>query len=307
VCAGKQGAEAFWAMRDRLFATTSEWGSLENPAEKFKEYAAELKLDGTKFATCVDTRETAAEVQAQQDMGTAKGVSGTPAFYVNDWFLSGAYPFEGFQEVIEKALTGQHPPPTPTPLPEGKTIFDANPERAGYTFGGDAYQGSPDAPLALVAFVDFSSADNATFVVDAWPGLAKDYLDTNKVRLVIKDFPAPDVASAFPAAVAVECAGQQGNFWALYDLLFEKQAEWTRAADIQSALQELAGEAGLTEADFVACMNEGTVAEKVTADQAIALQNSFPPAPVFFLFSATQGGYAPAETLRESIDELLAQ
>jgi len=294
-------------MHDRLFAGASEWGSLENPGAKFKEYAAELKLDGAKFATCVDTRETAAQVQAEQDRGTAKGISGTPAFYVNDWFLSGAYPFEGFQEVIEKALSGQHPPPTPTPLPAGKTVFDASTDRPGFTFGGDAYLGSADAPLALVAFVDFSSGDNRTFVVDSWPALAKDYVDTNKVRLVIKYFPAVDVAAALPAAVAAECAGEQGNFWGMYDALFEKQAEWTKAADVPSALLELAGEVGLVKADYEACVSKGTAAEKVNADLAIALQNSFPPAPQFFAFSATQGGYAPAATLGESIDQLLSQ
>lgn len=307
LCASRQGAAAFWEYHEILFEKASEWGGQENLTEIFAGYAKEMGLDTEAFVSCVESRETADQVQAELQRGDAQGVGGVPAFFINDWFISGAYPFEAFEEVIEKALVGEHPAPTPTPLPEGKTVFDASPDRPGYTFGGDAYFGSADAPLALVAFTDFSSVDNRAFVIDTWPGLAKDYVETSKVRLVIKYFPATNVAAAFAAAVAAECAGEQGNYWGMYDALFEEQAEWTQAADVQSALLDLAREVGLVEADFQACVGEGTAAEKVNADLSIAMQNSFPPAPQFFVFSATQGGYAPAETLRQSLDEFAPQ
>jgi protein-disulfide isomerase len=91
-------------MHERLFETTGEWSGQENPTEQFKEYAADLDLDTDAFVVCLESGETSAQVQAEFEQGLAGGVQGVPAFFINDWFLSGAQPFEAFQETIEAAL-----------------------------------------------------------------------------------------------------------------------------------------------------------------------------------------------------------
>jgi len=125
LCASKQGAKAFWAMHEVLFEKAREWSGQENLTELFKGYAAELGLDTEAFVACLESGETADQVQAELKQGEALGVSGVPSFFINDWFIEGAQPFEVFQEVIEKALRGEHPPPTPTPLPPGVTMLTA--------------------------------------------------------------------------------------------------------------------------------------------------------------------------------------
>jgi protein-disulfide isomerase len=189
LCAAKQGAAAYWAMHDRLFASTAEWSGKENAVEVFKGYSSELGLDATAFASCLDSGETDAQLQAQLEEGLARGITSVPAFYVNDWFISGAQPFSVFQNAIEKALSGQHPPPTPTPLPEGKTFTDPNPDRPGYTYGGDAFRGSETAEILLFEFVNFGSAENRKLVLETWPELQKKYVDSGKVRFMIKHLP----------------------------------------------------------------------------------------------------------------------
>ena len=176
-------------MHDLLFGKTQEWSGQENPVELFKGYVAQLGLNTDAFVTCLESGETAAQVQSELERGAALGVSGAPAFFVNDWFVEGAQPFEVFQETIEKALRGEHPPPTPTPLPPGATPFDPNPERPGYTYGGDAYCGSEEAEIILAVFVDFQSLENRTHFLEEWPDLEKAYVDTGKVRLIVKHFP----------------------------------------------------------------------------------------------------------------------
>ena len=91
-------------MHERLFETASEWSGQENLTEKFTEYAADLGLDADAFVACLESGETAAQVQAELEQGQASGVSGVPAFFINDWFVSGAQPFEVFEEVIERKL-----------------------------------------------------------------------------------------------------------------------------------------------------------------------------------------------------------
>lgn len=307
LCAGNQGAKAFWDFHELLFERVSEWSGQADLTDKFREYAEELGLDGGALVACVESGETADQVQAELEQGEALGVQGVPAFFINDWFLSGAQPFEAFQEAIEKALRGEHPPPTPTPLPPGATPFDANPAQPGYTYGGDAFRGSSDAEIGLVAFIDFQSAENRTYLLEVWPDVEETYVEPGKVRLIIKHFPAPDQDSAFNAAEAAECAGQQEAFWAMHDLLFEKQDEWGQAEDVVATLKEYAAELDLDTGGFAACLDEGQTEAKVNRDLAIALQSQFPPAPQFFAFKGQQGGYVPADKLQEAIEELLAQ
>lgn len=307
LCAGRQSAQAFWDYHELLFETVSEWSGQEDTTAIFVGYARDMELDVDAFETCVESRDTADDVQSQVEQGQENGVGGVPAFFINDWFLSGAQPFAAFEDTIEKALRGEHPAPTPTPLPEGKTPFDVNPERPGYTFGGDAYHGSPDAPIALVAFTDFSSADNREFALETWPEIEEDYIEPGDVRVVIKHFPSPAELPAFQAAVAAECAAQQDAFWEMYQLLFEKQEEWTAADDLVVTFADYASEIGLDATAFAQCVEDGETETKVNQDLAIAMQNQFPPAPQFFAFMGERGGYLQAETLKEGLDQLLSQ
>jgi protein-disulfide isomerase len=294
-------------MHERLFETAGEWGGQSDPTEQFTSYAADLGLDTDAFVTCLESGETAAQVQAELEQGEALGVSGVPAFFINDWFLSGAQPFEAFAEVIEKALQGEHPPPTPTPLPPGATIFDSNPERPGYTYGGDATLGSAEAEVVLVEFIDFQSAENREHFLEAWPDLEKEYVEPGKVRLVVKHFPAPDQPQGFKAAEAAECAGQQEAFWAMHDLLFQKQEEWTEADDVTAMFEEYAADLDLDVDAFAACLDEGQTRDKVEQDFTITQENQFPAAPQFFIIMGDRAGNVPADQLQEVIEELLAQ
>jgi protein-disulfide isomerase len=294
-------------MHERLFETVSEWGGQSDPTEQFTSYAADLGLDTDAFVACLEAEETAAQVQAELEQGQAAGVQGVPAFFINDWFLSGAQPFEAFEEVIEKALQGEHPPPTPTPLPPGATIFDANPEQPGYTYGGDATLGSAEAEVVLVEFVDFRSAENREHFLEAWPDLEKEYVEPGKVRLVVKHFPTPDQPQGFKAAEAAECAGQQEAFWAMHDLLFQKQEEWTEADDVTAAFEGYAADLDLDADIFIVCLDEGQTRDKVEQDFTITQENQFPAAPQFFIIMGERAGNVPADQLQEVIEELLAQ
>jgi protein-disulfide isomerase len=294
-------------MHDRLFETTGEWSGQSNPTEQFTSYAADLGLDADAFVACLESGETAAQVQAELEQGLAAGVQGVPAFFVNDWFVSGAQPFEAFQEIIEAALQGEHPPPTPTPLPPGATIFDTNPERPGYTYGGDATRGSAEAEIVLVEFVNFQSAENREHFLESWPELEEKYVEPGQVRLVVKHFPAPDQPQGFKAAEAAECAGQQEAFWSMHDLLFQKQEEWSQADDVPATFEEYAAQLDLDVDAFAACLEEGQTSDKVEQDFTITQENEFPSAPMFFIIMGQQGRHVPLDQLEQVIEQLLEQ
>ena len=96
-CAGDQGK--YWEYHDILFANIK---ALQ--PEELKQYAADLKLDAAQFAACLDNNAYTAAVSKDLALGAQLGVSGTPAFFVNGRFLSGAQPYSAFAELIEEML-----------------------------------------------------------------------------------------------------------------------------------------------------------------------------------------------------------
>lgn len=99
-CAGQQGK--FWEYHDVLFAHQD---ALDVPS--LKQYAADLGLDTAQFDACLDSGAMADEVAKDLADGQQHGVSGTPAFFVNGIKLTGAQPFEVFQDLIDEELANR--------------------------------------------------------------------------------------------------------------------------------------------------------------------------------------------------------
>ena len=96
-CANEQGK--FWAMHDALF---SHQDKLEDA--DLKQTAADLGLDGAKFAACLESGQHRAEWQKDTADGERYGVASTPAFFINGRLLVGAQPYESFARVIDEEL-----------------------------------------------------------------------------------------------------------------------------------------------------------------------------------------------------------
>ena len=307
LCAGLQGSDLFWTMHDRIFASTGDWSGKGDAIDVFKRYASEIGLDTTAFNSCLDSGATSAQMQAQIQFAASRGAGSVPYFLVDDWPISGAQDISVFKSTIEKALAGEHPPPTPTPLPEGKTWLDPNPSKPGYTYGGDAYRGQDSASVVVFQFVDLASADNRKAIVELWPDLEKKYVETGLVRLVIKHLPPADNAVAVLAAQAAECAGQLDAFWEMYDLLFQKQDAWSKSRDAAATFKQYAAELKLDGGLFATCLDNGETKVKVETDIDIGTQNGFPATPVFFVFKGDEGGYAPTDQLASVVAEMVGQ
>ena len=95
--AGKQGK--FWEMHDKLFENGRDLTK-----ENFIKWAGELGLDVKKFEADLDDKEIEAKVKKQQTEGVTLGARGTPAFFINGRFLSGAQPFDSFKKLIDEEL-----------------------------------------------------------------------------------------------------------------------------------------------------------------------------------------------------------
>lgn len=96
-CANEQGK--FWEYHDKLFANQR---ALQD--ENLKQYASDLGLDLESFNECLSSGRFGDDVRQDMAEGTGSGVRGTPAFFVNGRFLSGAQPFDAFAKIIDEEL-----------------------------------------------------------------------------------------------------------------------------------------------------------------------------------------------------------
>jgi len=97
-CAAEQGK--FWEYHDKLFENAQDY-SVDN----FKKWAKELGLNSEKFNNCLDSEKFVQKIQADSQEGREKGVSGTPATFINGQLVSGAQPYESFKEIIDSLLS----------------------------------------------------------------------------------------------------------------------------------------------------------------------------------------------------------
>jgi protein-disulfide isomerase len=107
-CAGEMGGgSAFWAMHDRLYARQAEWSGRRNAGDILREYAGELGLGKATFGECLDSEATRAQIEADISEGIARGVRGTPTFFVNGRPLVGAQPYPVIAQAIDAALAAE--------------------------------------------------------------------------------------------------------------------------------------------------------------------------------------------------------
>lgn len=99
-CAGEQGK--FWEMADKLYATQKDW----SVAKQFDggAQASGLGISMTQFNQCVSSNKFADKINADNKMAQDFGISGTPAFFVNDQFFGGVVPYEKLKEAIDVQL-----------------------------------------------------------------------------------------------------------------------------------------------------------------------------------------------------------
>jgi protein-disulfide isomerase len=96
-CAGEQGK--FWEYHDALYAEQSKLDGAE-----LLNHARALHLDEKSFQSCLDSGKFKSKIEADMEQGRKVGVAGTPGFFVNGVFLSGALPSADFEKVIETQL-----------------------------------------------------------------------------------------------------------------------------------------------------------------------------------------------------------
>lgn len=142
-------------------------------------------------------------------------------------------------------------------------------------------KGNESAAVTLVEYSDFQCPACKQFVphVDE---LVDSYGD--QLSFEYRHFPLSQIhANALPAAIAAEAAGQQGAFFPMHDMLFERQSEWAESVAPNRHFREYARELGLDVELFERHLNSRIIRDAVEAEAAEALAAGYRGTPTFIL------------------------
>jgi len=148
----------------------------------------------------------------------------------------------------------------------------------------DQFLGRADAPLTMVEFTDYQCPFCRRFHAGTWPHLKRDWVDTGKLRFIVRDLPLPFHAAAGPAAEAAHCAGEQGKFWPMHDALLSGDTE-LGAQGIERRARAL----GLDMSRFEACVAGQKYAALIAHNAAEADALGLRGTPAFVLGRVTLG------------------
>jgi protein-disulfide isomerase len=167
----------------------------------------------------------------------------------------------------------------------------------------DVALGVREAPVTIVEYASMTCGHCAGFYATTFPGLKSKYIDSGKVRFILREFPLDPLAAA--GFMLARCAGDDKRN-AIVDLLFARQKTWAFTDKPLEALSALLKQTGMSQKTFDACLQNDDLRDKVykVHDRA-AEKFGVTSTPTFFINGKKETGEMTPDALAKLLDPLL--
>ena len=168
----------------------------------------------------------------------------------------------------------------------------------------DIPMGSATAPVTIIEYASMTCPHCAAFAVNTFPKLKEKYIDTGKVRYIMREYPLDGLAAA--AFMLARCSGPD-KYYPLIETLFAQQQKWTAPGkDPVPALLAIAKQAGFTQQSFEACINDKELLEKVQQMRNRGKEKfKVEATPTFYINGERVSGAMAIEDLDKALAPLL--
>jgi len=167
----------------------------------------------------------------------------------------------------------------------------------------DIVLGKADAPVTIVEYASMTCGHCAQFHNTTYPVLKEKYIDTGKVKLILREFPLDIVAKA--AFMIARCAGPD-KYYPMVTTLFETQKNWAFNNNAAQQLLAIAKQSGMTEAQFNTCLNDTKLAGQIDeVAKRGATEFNVNSTPTFFINGKQISGAMSPADLDKEIEPLL--
>jgi protein-disulfide isomerase len=163
----------------------------------------------------------------------------------------------------------------------------------------DIVMGSPTAPVTMIEYASMTCPHCAHFAVETFPKLKEKYIDTGKVKYIMREYPLDGLAAA--AFMLARCAGPD-KYYPMIETLFAEQKKWA-VKDPLPPLLAIAKQAGFTEQSFRACLDDKAMLDKIDQVRKRGQQKfKVDSTPTFYI----NGERSPGALTMEDIDKAVA-
>jgi protein-disulfide isomerase len=169
----------------------------------------------------------------------------------------------------------------------------------------DRILGNPEAPITIVEYASLTCPHCAHFANDVLPEIKKEWIDTGKAKLVLRDFPLDE--PALRAAMIARCAPPE-RYYAFADTFFAAQEKWVRSSDYREALARLAKLGGMGNEQFDSCLKNTELENKIVEGRLKATQElDVSSTPTFFVNGSKLAGAPTKEEFEKLLSSLAAK
>jgi protein-disulfide isomerase len=163
--------------------------------------------------------------------------------------------------------------------------------------------GDEAAPVTIVEYSSLTCPHCAAFHRETLPQIKEAYIDSGKARLVYRDFPLGGAAMA--AALIARCV-EPSRYFGFIDILYRGQETWAASTKPLDDLKQLSRFAGLSEADFNACLENRALLQGIQGQASLAQKEAgVESTPTFFVNERKITGAQGFEAFKAAIDEEL--
>ena len=168
----------------------------------------------------------------------------------------------------------------------------------------DVPMGKADAPVTMIEYASMTCTHCAHFHATVYPTLLKNYIETGKVRFILREFPLDPLATA--GFMLARCSGDKRN--AVIDLLFDKQQSWAFVDKPLEALQDIMKQTGMSKESFEACLKDQKLYDNVNdiRDRG-GKEFGVSATPTFYVNGTKVTGELNPDTLGKLLDPLVAK
>ena len=166
----------------------------------------------------------------------------------------------------------------------------------------DIVMGSPTAPVTLIEYASMTCPHCAHFAIETFPKIKEKYIDTGKVKYIMREYPLDGLAAA--AFMLARCGGPD-KYYPLIETLFAQQQKWAVREPIPPLLA-IAKQAGFTQQSFEACVNDKELLEKVQQMRNRGKEKfKVEATPTFYINGERVSGAMAIEDLDKALAPLL--
>jgi protein-disulfide isomerase len=169
---------------------------------------------------------------------------------------------------------------------------------------GEMAEGNVEAPVTIIEYASMTCSHCAAFATNVYPELKKRYIDTGKVRFIVREFPLDPVV-AVAGFMLARCAGE-GKYFDVMDLLFQQQANWAFTHNPLQGLGNLAKQAGFSRESFEQCLTNQKLADGIEWVRHRGIEKfRIESTPTFFINGKMARGEMPIEEFAKQIEAYL--